>query len=756
MSLFYNRDRNITGAVPLASFNFEPNYGSSIAFSCKNNKIAYNNNTYSLVPSTLNNIIGNCSFNFTVGTGDAQKMMNFFESQSGTGYFAITDNSQVYRTLNGFANTFNISMQGNNLYNIELAFSVERNSSFLDWKGMSFVNYDFKTWETGVAYEKYQPVYFETQKDSLIKNFFYAKQSHTSSYNNPPTNEEFWTQDFFYENDFGLSVNTEPTIDYLNFRNSFTQRIKSQDNIHSFKKIDLSYKNISDFKLKSMLHFLESHLGYMKFRFDCPQIYNRPKIFYAETWSHSWNYKDSNNLTVSLMEDPLGILNQIDTPNISIYQPLLGDQITGAASASDGLFLVDYSGKKIASQNGSFGVIRGDSNIRTTKFYQDLNLLSGVDQRIDKISFGPRSNLETGYLVSNYIKSIDFNGAKDIKYLDARANFITNFNADNVTGLQYLNLSFNINNAGTAYGLTGVSLNSCNDLTGVILSGTILTTPSFSGLLNAISTGNGLSGTIICPKNVSGNNNLLLNVSNFDYKDWTQRYSDLSLPFEPTGYVPSNVKTFWYKNSQARETGDPYFLNWQSSREPNTLYQKYIPSPERWFSPQSYEIGQRSTYRFNETFLSGSGYANTGDHLAVFLVAKINSAERMFLMNFSPIQNYGIYAENGYLYFRTGTSAAFQISNKLDLGYYYSIGFMRNSTNYSGFINGNVSNTGLINISNLNSITPQMGARPSSPYRYFDGNIAEALVYSSSNQFSLDQKFHYNFNSRFGITTGSP
>jgi hypothetical protein len=749
MSLFYNRDRNITGAVPLASFNFEPNYGSSIAFSCKNNKIAYNNNTYSLLPSTLNNIVGNCNFTFTVGTGDAQKMMNFFESQSGTGYFAISDNSQIYRTLNGFANTFNISMQGNNLYNVDLAFSVERNSSFLDWSGMSFVNYDFKNWETGVAYEKYQPVYFETQKDSLIKNFFYAKESHTSSLEKNPTNEQFWTQDFFYENDFGLSVNTEPTIDYLNFKNSFTQRIKSQDNIHSFKKIDLSYKNISDFKLKSMLHFLESRLGYMKFRFDSPQIYNRPKIFYAETWSHSWNYKDSNNLTVTLMEDPLGILNQIDTPNVSLYQTSAGDQITGQASASDGLFLVDYSGKKIASQNGAFGVVRGSSNIRTTKFYQDLNLISGNNQKINKISFASRSNLETGLFTGNSLASINFNGARDVQYLDLRNNSIDNFNSDGVTGLKYLNLSGNS-------ALTGISVSSCNQLTGLLLSGTNLTTPSFSGLLNTISTGNGLSGTIICPKNVSGNENLLLNVSNLDYKDWTQRYSDLSLPFEPTGYVPSNVKTFWYKNTQARETGDYYFLNWQSSREPNTIYQKYSPTPDNWFYPESLEIGQRSTFKFNETFLSGSGYGNTGDYLAAFLVAKINSTGRMYLMNFSPFQNYGIYAENRYLYFRTGFSSAFQISNQLDLGTYYSIGFIRNSTNYSGFINGNTSKTGLINVSNLRSITPCMGARVINPYRYLDGNIAEAIIYSSNSQFSLDQTFHYNFNSRFGIITGTP
>lgn len=747
MSLFYNRDRNITGAVPLASFEFDPNYGSSISFSCKNNKIAYNNNTYSLTPSTLNNIVGNCNFSFTVGTGDAQKMMNFFESQSGTGYFAISDNSQIYRTLNGFANSFSIGMQGNNLYNVNLTFAVERNSSFLDWKGMSFVNYDFKTWGTGVYYEKYQPVYFETQKDNLIKNFFYAKQSHTSSYANNPTNEEFWTQNFFYENEFGLNVDTEPTIDYLNFRNSFTQRIKAQDNIHSFKKLDLSYKNISDFQLKSMLHFLESHLGYMKFRFDCPQIYNRPKIFYAETWSHSWNYKDSNNLTVTLVEDPLGILNQIDTPNVSLYQESSATQITGQALASDGLFLVNYSSQKIAIQNGAFGA---SPSSKTTKFYQDLTLLSGSNQKINKISFGQRSNLETGLFTGNSLASINFNGARDIQYLDLRNNSITNFNSNGVTGLKYLNLSGNST-------LTGISVTQCNQLTGVLLSGTNITNASFSGLLNTISTGNGLSGTIVCPKNVSGNENLLLNVSNLDYKDWNQQYNDLILPFEPTGYVDAGVKSFWYKNTQARETGDPYFLNWQSSREPNAMRQAYSPAPEKWFSPQSLEIGQRSTFKFNETFLSGSGYNNTGDYLAVFLVAKINSTGDMCLMNFSPNEAYGIYQLDRSLYFQTKSASYLIKTSPLSLGKYYSIGFWRNTNYRNGFVNG-VSELGVQSIikSDLSSIVPCIGGSgANSNDKFFDGYIAEALVYSSNSPFSLNAEFHYNFNSRFGIINGT-
>jgi len=81
MNLFYNRDNNITGAANLASFNFSPNYGSTVSFSCKKNKYMYNNNSFAIIPTTLNNIVATCSFNFNVNESDAQNIMNFFESQ---------------------------------------------------------------------------------------------------------------------------------------------------------------------------------------------------------------------------------------------------------------------------------------------------------------------------------------------------------------------------------------------------------------------------------------------------------------------------------------------------------------------------------------------------------------------------------------------------------------------------------------------------------------------------------------------------
>jgi phage-related protein len=313
MSLFYNRDRNISGLTTLTSFDFSPNYGSSIQFNCKNNRVNYTSNTYALMPSTLNNIQAKCSFGFTMNQTDAQKAIDFFESQSGTGAFAINDDSSIYHSLTGFADSFGITMVQNNLYNVALEFSVERNSTMLNWSGMGFVDYSFTAWTGSQNYLKYQVAYFPKYEDKF-KNYFYCTGDHSSSANNSPTGvNSMWTQELFYDTEIGLSVETVPSITKTEFRNSFIQRVKEQENIHSFQQVRLSYKNISTFQLKSMLHFLESHLGYRKFQFNCPKIYNRPKIYYCESWQHTWNYEDSHNLEIVLIEDPLGILKAYKT-----------------------------------------------------------------------------------------------------------------------------------------------------------------------------------------------------------------------------------------------------------------------------------------------------------------------------------------------------------------------------------------------------------------------------------------------------------
>ena len=84
-------------------------------------------------------------------------------------------------------------------------------------------------------------------------------------------------------------------------------KLNPDDNISTFG-MNYSFENISDKQTKCMIHFLENKGGYRRFEHQIPSVYNRPKVYYSPKWSHTWNYSDSNKLTVDLVEDPLGVI----------------------------------------------------------------------------------------------------------------------------------------------------------------------------------------------------------------------------------------------------------------------------------------------------------------------------------------------------------------------------------------------------------------------------------------------------------------
>ena len=116
-----------------------------------------------------------------------------------------------------------------------------------------------------------------------------------------------WTQDFFFKPDIGFQNDVKLQVKKVEFKNSFPLRIKTKNNI---APLSISYKftSISDKQLKCMLHFLEMKCGYRRFKHQIESVYNRPKVFFCPQWSHTWKYYNANDLEVSFIEDPLGII----------------------------------------------------------------------------------------------------------------------------------------------------------------------------------------------------------------------------------------------------------------------------------------------------------------------------------------------------------------------------------------------------------------------------------------------------------------
>tara|TARA_R100000231_G_scaffold139093_1_gene119202 strand:- start:560 stop:1516 length:957 start_codon:yes stop_codon:yes gene_type:complete len=311
-SLFYNRDDNISGiTIPstIAGLGLTPVYGSQVSFQADNHSYVTDDFYYNLIPYSVNSLTAQFNVRYDVNETNAQKLAAFFEAQSGIQNIEFTpDSSNIYKTVTGFCNNYAINFVNNQRFEVASTISVDHAPTLLKWSGMGcFANLTFTGWSPSRSYKKYDVVYSGLNENKL-DNFYYCSGDHSSNDSNSPTgNLSMWSQKFFFEPDIGGQNDVEIKADILNYKNSFKQRLKTNDNISTFG-ISYTFSNISDSQTKSMIHFLENKGGYRRFEHQIPSVYNKPKVYYSPNWTHTWDYVNSNTLTVQLVEDPLGVI----------------------------------------------------------------------------------------------------------------------------------------------------------------------------------------------------------------------------------------------------------------------------------------------------------------------------------------------------------------------------------------------------------------------------------------------------------------
>ncbi len=311
-SLFYNRDDNISGiSIPstIAGLGLTPVYGSQVTFQADNHSYVTDDFYYNLIPYSVNSLTAQFNVRFDVNETNAQKLAAFFEAQSGIENIEFTpDSSNIYKTVTGFCNNYAINFVNNQRFEVASTISVDHAPTLLKWSGMGcFANLTFTGWNPSRSYKKYDVVYSGLNQNKL-DNFYYCSGDHSSTETNSPTGTgSMWSQKFFFEPDIGGQNDVEIKADIIDYKNSFKQRLKTNDNISTFG-ISYTFTNISDSQTKSMIHFLENKGGYRRFEHQIPSVYNRPKVYYSPSWTHTWNYVNSNTLTVQLLEDPLGVI----------------------------------------------------------------------------------------------------------------------------------------------------------------------------------------------------------------------------------------------------------------------------------------------------------------------------------------------------------------------------------------------------------------------------------------------------------------
>jgi len=148
------------------------------------------------------------------------------------------------------------------------------------------------------------------KRQNRLNSFYYCGYNHNSKEGidtEPGDSISPWRQDFFFEPDLAMQNSVDLKVEKINFKNSFSQRIKTKKNIAT---TDFTYKfsNITTQKARAILHFLENKGGYRRFRVNMDSVYNKPKVFYSPSWTHTWKYENSHDIEVQLIEDPLGII----------------------------------------------------------------------------------------------------------------------------------------------------------------------------------------------------------------------------------------------------------------------------------------------------------------------------------------------------------------------------------------------------------------------------------------------------------------
>jgi phage-related protein len=312
--LWYDRDSNIAppegGAIePVEISDYNSTYGTSVTFTSNARTMVYGDNYYNYTPVNINSLQATYNIVLSENKEETEKIVNELEQKGGHQLVNLNPDPSIYRDIVGYCDAYSVEHINSDDFNISITAAVDEAPNLLNWKSLDFVKYEYREWVVNKFYKKDDIIYYKNvETESFYKNklnnFYYCSKDHFSQATLPPT-EYFspWQQEFHWCPD--ANWKNDVAFDITRFDGEFKKRHKTQKNAAMFP-IDFKFSAINTKQTKAMLHFLENKAGYRRFRLQLPTIYNRPKIVMAINWTHEWVGCDSHNLTVRLIEDPLG------------------------------------------------------------------------------------------------------------------------------------------------------------------------------------------------------------------------------------------------------------------------------------------------------------------------------------------------------------------------------------------------------------------------------------------------------------------
>jgi len=698
--LFYDRDRNISGISDLETIEYQPIFGSSVTFSTRANSLTYPNRVNRRMGQSLNSVIAEYDLSFQLNDANAQKLINYLESRSGVLPVSLSDSSSIYKPITGFADEFSWATKGNLENDISLKAVVDNRSPQLNWSGLAFVDNTFKIWKTGELVQPYEIRYFDYDGQNKFNNYFYCTGEHFSTYENGPfSSGSLWTQNLFLNESLDYSISSKPDVSKMEFNNSFYSRIKTKKNIHSIENLTLKFEGLSDVQTKAILHFAESKFGELKFQYQIPKIYNRPKVFYCPTWRHTWIFQNSNTVELDLVEDSLGILPKNNSPSVSFSQRDSTDHLEFSLESQNGATVIKSGDIQNVFSDGEIK-INWQNSPQTVSIFGAPEKIEAHNQFLWSFNVAESSSLRELDLSSCNLETINFSNNKKLSYVDLSNNSLKELDLGLMKSLKSLNISNNR--------ISSLDLTRCSGITGIKCGGNKISGASFSSALDALVNYENFSGEFLAADSnyVDFASNSPLPASSLNdfavlgWRGWNLSFDNAKTPLDVSGY--GKPVLYFNQDSLKDKQNGEHIFTWDDSIR-NFDASRIVVSDS--LKPEIIKdefAGGRSALRFNgESCLAQVNSLNSPIHYSIFAVVKPASSGMMCV--FSDYWNRGMYVSGNKLLSKTNMGST-QLG-ELSTGYNV-VGIYTSGVVVSGSINSQTPITGAPRLGTSNIVLP--------------------------------------------------
>lgn len=194
----------------------------------------------------------------------------------------------------------------NNINNVSITADSLYDSS-LDYKGLMIEldEINVRTYSNNLSNFDYNDVVYYDAADLDSRGYYYytgAKEEGVLAVENGPQGaNSYFTKDFYFKTDIDYDLESKIRLVTVDYEGSTKQYLKDGINYNKLE-FDLVFSSRSDKEALAILKFLDSMRGFMIFDYTLPQPYNKKIKVFCPEWSHTYNFKNNNEISAKFIE----------------------------------------------------------------------------------------------------------------------------------------------------------------------------------------------------------------------------------------------------------------------------------------------------------------------------------------------------------------------------------------------------------------------------------------------------------------------